>query len=400
MLLQSVIAMAAAFAGMGFAYMFHFFMARMLTPAAYGNLAVVIGIITVLSVPVGSMQTVLVREISKLDAERKEGAIAYLLRRYALRSFVVGFALAVVLAAFADSLAQLFNDAALAVALRAVALAVPVGYALAVARSYLQGKEKIFWLSVGSAGAPLAEMLAGIALVSLGFGLLGASIAVSANVLAGLLLALPFLPWRAALAKARIAFGRSFALILATGVLHALFLYADLFFVKRYLSPDAAGFYNVAAITSKVLFFAVGGITVVLLPKSAKLNFNDHKPQMRGMIAKSLLLLLPIFAAFMLFPRQIIELFYTERYLPAVEPFVLLGVAMFLFALFQILLALMWSQKHEVFPLLVSVAALAVDAALLTVLVPAQGMVGAATATAVASAVFLLPSAVFVMRKL
>jgi O-antigen/teichoic acid export membrane protein len=400
MLLQSVIAMAAAFAGMGFAYLFHFFMARMLAPAAYGDLAVVIGIITVLSVPTGSMQTVLVREISKLDAARREGAIAYLLRRYALRSFAIGFALAIVLAAFADALAQLFNDAALAVAFRAVALAVPVGYVLAVARSYLQGKERIFWLSVGSAGAPLAEMLAGLALVSLGFGLLGASIAVSANVLAGLLLALPFLPWRAALAKARIAFGRSFALILATGVLHALFLYADLFFVKRYLSADAAGFYNVAAITSKVLFFAVGGITVVLLPKSAKLNFDDHKPQMRGMIAKSLLLLLPVFAAFMLFPRRIIELFYTERYLPAVEPFVLLGIAMFAFALFQILLALMWSQRHEVFPLLVSVAALAVDAVLLTLLVPSQGMVGAATATAVASAVFLVPSAVFVMRKL
>jgi len=165
-----------------------------------------------------------------------------------------------------------------------------------------------------------------------------------------------------------------------------------LFFVKYYLGSEQAGYYNVVSITSKVLYYAVGGITLVFLPKSSKLSIYRNKKELKNLLIKSILLLTPIFVLFILFPSQIISFFYTEKYLIALDSFIILCVGMFSLGIFQIFLNLFWSQRIEKFPLILSAIVILVDILLLNYLIPAHGLIGASVATTLSAILFLISS--------
>jgi O-antigen/teichoic acid export membrane protein len=267
-----------------------------------------------------------------------------------------------------------------------------------IIRAYYQGRERIRSLSAILIIEPFLKVIFSVSLVLLGFGLLGATFSLWVGSLFIAFLIFPIILKKAKPFKHSLNLNKSFFFIFLTSILIMLFLYLDLFFVKYYLGSEQAGYYNIASITSKVLFYAAGGITLVFLPKSSKLNIYKDKMKLKGLLVKSILLLLPIFIIFMLFPTQIISTFYTEKYLIALKPFVILSIGMFALGIFQIFLNLLWSQRMERFPLILSAIVVFADILLLNYLIPAYGLIGASVATASSAILFLLPS-VFVVRK-
>jgi len=252
----------------------------------------------------------------------------------------------------------------------------------------------------------LIKLVSALVLVYVGFGLVGAVASLAITPFAVLaFMGFYFRKYRKDLSKkaekvkSYISLRKPFLLILATNMLLMVFLYLDLFFVKYYLGSEEAGFYNVANITAKVLMFAVGGITMVFLPKSSKLDIKSDGVHIKDLLLKSIMLMLPIFAAFLLFPELIISTFYTAKYVSALMPFRILTIGMFAYALFTILLNIFWSQNKETPPFLVSLTVLPADIVLLFYLVPAYGMTGAAIATTLSS-VALLAFNGFFMRKM
>jgi len=144
--------MAAVFAGMLLSYAFHFFMVRALSPELYGDLSLIIGLISIILVPTGTLQILFTREISKLDKKGIE--VREFLQHYLKLMAVFGAASAVLVFLLSFVFAWIFNDYNILLPLQVTALSIPAAYVLIVIKSYLQGKEKIGFLSsVGTAEA-------------------------------------------------------------------------------------------------------------------------------------------------------------------------------------------------------------------------------------------------------
>lgn len=422
--------MAGTFASMFFAYLFHLVMVRMLPETVYGDLALCVGFFMILQVPFNSVQTILGRDIAKLEAElparkragvrravhvgsrtkhnKRPKAVDELYARYFRIGLAAGALTGVGLLLFLPLATRIFGES-VRVGILALCIVMPPTYIVTVLRGYLQGREKIVPLSVNIALSPFGQFLASVILVSAGFGLFGAvsSIAIGFGLSIIVLPRLFWLGFRALKPSTGLnrktgglRLEKSFIMIVATNALLTIFLYMDLILVRALLSSSDAGQYNVAGITAKVLYFAVTGLVLALLPKSSKLRMGRDSRAIRRLLGISVLLLAPIIIFFAAFPRFVITLFYTDKYLPAVATFRILTISMSFFALFLILANILWSQNKEGLPLILSIITLIVDVGLLLWLVPKNGIEGAAMATLACSVLLFVPAAVSVALQL
>ncbi|MEM5829572.1 MAG: oligosaccharide flippase family protein [Candidatus Aenigmatarchaeota archaeon] len=397
MIAQAFITTSAVFLGMGLNYLFHFFMTRLLSPSLYGEISILIGFLTIILVPTGSIQTVLTREIAKLEKRGNERVIVGLIRRYLRSAFLVGLTIALVLFSSSYMIAKIFKDDQLISSIQLLSLGIPFLFLLPIFKAYYQGREKVFTLSGILAVEPLIKLVFGVGLVLIGFGLSGATLSLIAGPIILVFLLLPRTIKMTSFPNYSIKLKKSFFLILLTSISLMIFFYLDLFFVRYYLGSEQAGYYNVASITSKVLSYATGGVVLVFLPKSSKLSIKKERGKIKTLLLKSIAFITPIFIVFVLFPKEIISIFYTEKYLFALGSFTILTFGMFIFSIFQILLSFFWSQNSERFPLVLSITATLIDFLLLNYFIPIKGIEGAAIATTLSSLVFLLPS-IFVVR--
>jgi len=367
-------------------------MARLLSPVIYGELAVIIGILSVLLVPTSSIQTLLTREIAKLDKKHNEKVIICLIKEYSKIVFLGGIFVGIILFFSSYLIARVFNNSQLISPIQIVALEIPFAFLLPVLRAYYQGKERILRLSVILVSEPFLKVIFALSLVLLGFGLVGVTFSLLVGPLLLSFLIIPIVLNKSKSLAHSLNLSKSFFLILFTSVLIMLFLYLDLFFVRYYLGSEQAGYYNIASITSKVLFYAASGINLVFLPKSSKLNIHKDKKRIKSLLFKSFLLMLPIFILFISFPGQIISIFYTEKYLGASTPFVILSIGIFALGIYSVFLNFLWSQRMEKISLVLSAALVFTDILLLIYLTPTYGLVGASIATTFSAILFLLIS--------
>ena len=375
-------------------YLYHFILVRMLTPEIYGSLSVILGVFTIFIIPTQSIQRIIARDVAKLRQKGLRGEIRFVFRKSLGIVFIIGVVIGVFLMATSFIVSSFYGESDLRLPIQVLAVLAPLWYVLHVFKGYIQGMEMMVVLSITIIIEQVVKLLLGFVLVWLGYGLFGAA----APIGSGVFLAIPFTLLfcikgiRGEVKRYAYAFKSSFAKIFATDILLMIFIFLDLFFVKKVLGSADAGYYNTASLTSKVLVSSMFGVMFAFLPRASKLNIGKDWAKIRVLILKSAVIVFPLFIILFLFPTQVITISFTEAYLPAVPPLRILLAAMFLFGLFNIPLNLMWSQHEENFPLLLAAMIILVDAALLYLLVPRLGLVGAAYSTAV-SALILLAAA-------
>ncbi|MBI5228628.1 oligosaccharide flippase family protein [Candidatus Micrarchaeota archaeon] len=386
----TLVAVTGMVASMGLGYLYHFAVTRLLSPGEYGELGILLGILTIVTVPIATLSAILTREVAKLDAVGKEEKINHVIKRFLFHKNVAVFLVATLIAT-ATVFLLLPKKVSLAACLLILGFSVLATYLSGIVSSYFQGRERIGKLSVINTASPLFKLVFAVVIVLLlkdqGLGLFGALAAIP---LGSLVVIFPilFLLWGKKEEEQGISFKKSFFLILAANVLFAIFLYLDLFSVGYYLGSENAGYYNVASITAKVVFFIAGGVAIVLFPKTSKMSYAKNKQRIKELLGKSILFLIPVFVVFVFFPQFVITTFYTEKYLPAATPFFILSFGMLFMGVFQLLLTVMWSQNQEVFPLFILGASLGIYFVLLNTLVPRYSLAGAA-ASMVAASLFL-----------
>lgn len=375
-------------------YIYHFILVRLLETDTYGSLSVIIGLFTIFIIPTQSIQRILARDVAKLAGAGKEAEIRYLLRSAMKSVAVIGLIVGVVFLVSAYVVSIIYAEARLFPPLAVLALLAPFWYILHVFKGYIQGRQKMIVLGVTIVLEQFVKVVLGTAFVLLGFSLFGAGSAIGS----GVILALPFTLifcfrdlW-GKINKYKTAFTASFTKIFMADVLFMVFIFLDLFFVKYFLGSTPAGYYNVAALTSKILMYSMFGIMLAFLPRAAKLSIAEDWAKIRVLMLKSVLILLPLFLFLIVFTEPIVAISYTEAYLPAVPPLRILLAGMFIYALFNIPLNLMWSQHEENYPLALAVAVIFIDALLLFLLIPRYGLTGAAASTTLASLILLILS--------
>ncbi len=256
---------AATLIGNGAAYLLSMIAARVLTPAEFGALGALLGLLVIISTVGIATQAMTARRVAVAtdDRERVEGEAIRL-------SVMVGLAIIVGGVIVSWPLGQLFSIPVVAVAtgIASIAFVVFGSAALGIA----QGREQhaqLSWAFVANGGG---RALGGI----LGVVVLDSVTGVGIGILLGCALGAAIAYW--------IICPRTWSVDLSSGVtgefahvLHALFVLftltnVDVLLARVFLTEDQSGEYSVGVLLAKIAFFLPNAIVIVLFPKMTSAN--------------------------------------------------------------------------------------------------------------------------------
>jgi O-antigen/teichoic acid export membrane protein len=324
-----------------FGYVFHFVVGHLLGPAAYSIVAAGISALYLLTLPALILQIVSMRFTTLSSARSDPGSIRQLLARISTISLAVGAALALSLLLFRQPVAhylQLSDERVVIV----LAFSTVLGLLVAANRGVLQGMRRFAALSINMMIDTASRVAAGVALIALGFGALGALTAVLVGPALAygqslfLLRGLRRSPGRATISYRDLGLYAGPAALAVIGVTYMFNI--DVILAKHYLAPDAAGIYAAAAVLARVVYFLGLTVTGVMFPEVATLHARDQSHF--HVVDLSLLLLGGVGAAligsYVIFPGLVILPFGSgfAPVIPYLGPF---AVALTLLALSNLL---------------------------------------------------------------
>lgn len=252
----------------GSTYVLHVVTSRLLGPAEYGELAALLAVLMVLSVPLGVVQTIVAKRAA--DGGDVGHPTAAELAVAATRAFLPASALAaLIVLASAPVLESLLHSDLLPTlllapyTLLALVSAVPLGI--------LQGRLRLAGLATAMTLGVVVRLGIGIALVAAGFGVAGALAAVTLAQAATLGCALALLrvtahDWRRAPDAMQDAWRDVVTTVLALGSFWLL-AELDIVLARHYLGEHASGLYSSAGLIARGILFVAAAVAVVALPR-------------------------------------------------------------------------------------------------------------------------------------
>ena len=304
-----------------FGYLFQIYVARALGPEDYGIFGSLFALFLILTIPVGTIQTVISRFTSDYKVKNEYGKIKSLMIS-ALKKLskigILGFLL-MILASFPLAL---FLKIPTPVPLIILAISVIFSFIVPVTMGILQGLQNFKWLGLTMSLQTSLRLIFVIPLIFLGFGINGTMFSFSLGYLFPFLLC--FIPLRFLFKekndneKLEISeiYKYTYPVLMVTGIL-LLMQNIDVILVKHYFLSGEAGFYAAASNIGKIILYIGGGLSIALFPKvselhsSGKYSLNVLKESMKYMIPSSVLFI----AGCTLFSEFITTLFFGSEYL-------------------------------------------------------------------------------------
>jgi stage V sporulation protein B len=375
-------------------YAVHVGLGRLLGPATYGIIGIILSVTGVLRILVmnGVRQAV-----SRLTATNSVAAAGDI-RRKALQAQAV-FVILVTLAYLGsvDLLSQWLGDSTLAPYLRIASLFIPLAGFYVIYISSLNGLRAFGKQALVIILYNVVRVIGSLSLVWIGFRLYGAVSGLLLAPLTALIvgwlacrnpvkppdLEMDQIPFRGnSYLKDMFLFGVPM-LFYAVGT--SVLLNLDLFFVKRIVPDDAAtGLYTAAMALSQSLFYVAQVFVEILFPSigaiSSRTGIEETTRYIRRWLRYAILLL--FLGALMLSTsaREIIEL-YSGSYTSVALPLACLSWGMCFYALFIVITNVTAALGKPWVAAIFSIAFVPLSALLNSVLIPRLGLLGAAVAT-------------------
>jgi O-antigen/teichoic acid export membrane protein len=351
------------------AFLLNLFLARRLSYVDYGIFASLLSILTLASIPAGSISTVLVRFVSDYHSKDQLGKLRNFYKKsfkfISLFSFLI-LLLFVVFSPLIKDFLHLDNVFYVLVA----GFCVAAGYIQVLNTGFLQGLMKFKFISFVSIFSGIIKLTAGITLVFLGFRAFSGLWAIALMGLGGFIIG--FIPLKFIFAKNKNKEGEvhiptkevlQYALPVFVSVLFMTsFTSIDVILVKHFFNPQQAGFYAGLSLIGKVIFYFTIPIPSVMFPllirrKNLGENFNNL------FYLALLLVLIPsllITGFYFAFPKFVVNLFLGGRsYLQIVGLAGFFGINLTIFSMINVCVNFFLSlNKTKIAPLIV-VAALA-----------------------------------------
>lgn len=326
------------------AYLYHVVVGRILGPAAYGELAALLSLFTLLSVPSSVVQTILTKFFSVLRVGNKPGEVKTL--------FVFSIQIIVVVALIGLCLVWISVGTVasfLHISSRANFYWLYFSFALyfigIVPQSMLQSHK--FFVSQSILTMIGMSVRLAFAIAAAPFGVtatLASNIIANITTLFGYAVPLKFLfrqkQTRLSIPSKR-TFGYSVPTLLTTMAVAALYN-QDVLLVKHFFPSTEAGIYSSLSVLGKVIFYASSAITYVLFPVIAE---RKELKQGHARLAKATLLSVGALSASMtvvyfLFPALVVRLLYGPSYDTAIPYVGIFGVFISFFSLDNILISI------------------------------------------------------------
>ncbi len=315
-------------------YGIHFALSRKLGVVDYGTLAALLNVLTIVSIPSAIGTMIVVKFVAEFHALDDRAKIRVLSERLLLISGSLAAVLFVLTLIFQGAIAAYFHmtDARPIVA---AGIVMTLGLTVPLLRGILQGTQDFWRFSASTVMEALGRITFAVVLVYMGFGLTGA-FAGSALASAICLLYTVYsvrLHWAHARTKLLLDLRRMWMTtggVVATTVCLTVMGFIDVPLVKHFFSPADAGIYGAISVCGKMLFFLVGFIPTVVLPKATTRAAQQLpvKPVLVQGLAATLLLSSGALLLFYFFPGIVIGITYGPKFLPAAAYIFVYGLAM------------------------------------------------------------------------
>jgi O-antigen/teichoic acid export membrane protein len=351
---------AATIVTNGGAYLFNVACIRYLGSAVYGDVAAVLALTALVTLPLAAVQLALAREVAQIPSGDQVGP---LLRRWTLRAFLGAtglLALGIALIVPLQDALNIESRAALAFGLGAIVSSVLA----AVLYGVLQGSLRFQALATTFGLGGIARPVLVVPALLLG---LGAAGALAVNMVAGILAVL--IAWwalRDLWASERRGAApkhdrRQTAVMLVGSLAFASLTNADILLANYFLDDSAAGVYAAAALVGKAVLFLPTAVATVLLPKAALREATGETSQgiLFASAAVTLASTLGATLALAFVPESALVWAFGREFRESTELLVWFGLAMTAAALLNVYLSVYFAQRDARFPLLVLAAAAA-----------------------------------------
>jgi O-antigen/teichoic acid export membrane protein/predicted nucleotidyltransferase len=297
--------------------------ARLLGPGGYSELAATVSILYVSSPLLTSIQTLMSRSATSLSISGSDDGIRALVRTTARRVIAVGVVVAGTGAAASHRIAAFLHlHSGWPVVIVCAGLC--LSGVTHCQRGVLQGMQRFGRYSASTVVEASVKVLGAAILVGAFSRSVDAAVlaipvaalcALAAN--AAFLRFLPRAPGVAA--HARLSSARRPLATVATFVLLALLLSADVLAAKRYLPSHAAGLYAAVSLSGKIVYFATSALSAFLFPLfSERRERNlDGRPQLAVALTAICACSAGLVGVYALIPKLVILPLFGSRYLAA-----------------------------------------------------------------------------------
>ena len=261
-------------------YVFQVLMGRMLSTKEYGFFSAMMALVAVLTAPLGTLMMVVSRKVSEYRARQDTGSIAHFYYSINIRSAVVdAFFLATCLL-FAPQV-QFYLKAPNIIPVYLLGALLFLTFLPTINNAFLQGLQSFFWLSASGLLGVLLKIIFSVALVWLGYGLIGA---MGGVVLTSLVMWLitygalhrPLVGGRGKSYQAAHLSFKSALPVFIANVAFAAMTQLDMVQVNYYFPAHEAGLYAAASILGKAVMYLPGGIATALFPMVAENHARDE----------------------------------------------------------------------------------------------------------------------------
>lgn len=344
----------------GAAYFYNVACIRYLGSRVYGDVAAMLALFALVSLPLGSIQSLLAREVAQLSSP---GAVADLLRRGAKRATLVGLAMVTGGVLLVDPIREVLNIASRGTVIAGVS-ALFFAVVAAVLYGFLQGSLRFTTLGVTYAVSGMARPLLVIPALLLGLGAAGA-LAVN-TVAGGLAVALAVFAlrdlWRRDARETAPRLDRRQMIVLLLGSLaFASLTNVDVLLAAYFLPGDLAGVYAAAALVGKAVLFLPSALVTVLLPKAASRAAAGLTAQKILLASAAVTTMITLLAtgALALVPERLLVWAFGGDFRESTGLLGWFGLAMTAAALVNVYLSVYFAERDVRFPLVVLAAAAA-----------------------------------------
>jgi O-antigen/teichoic acid export membrane protein len=327
-------------------YVFHLVTARSLGPALYGDVASLVALIGLITLPLVGVQLAVARYVAGFNELGDHRSIHVLYRRGLALGLVVGCGVTLFFAALAYPLQQILDISSLAAVVLAMTVALPT-FLVPVVAGLAQGLQR-FWIFAFTIGAgPALRVVLVVVLLAAGLEVSGAMAATTLSIAIALLI--PFVALRAWMRRepaSSLAVSRgevvSYLVPVVLGVLAITSLTTiDVLFAKSLFDSETAGLYGSASLAGRVILYLPAAIVFVLLPKVSAREAGGRDTS--DVLAKSLLVTLAFcgaaVAVYAAAPELILSIAFGESYEDASSFLWLFAVAMAGYAVLNVFLA-------------------------------------------------------------
>jgi len=301
-----------------FAYLFHIFMARYLGPASYGELGSLLAVFMILSVPVGTIQTVITKYIARFHSKNEEGKVGSLIFSSIRKLFYYGlfaFILVSTLSPFISSFLKINSFIPIIV----VGFTVLFSVLLPVNRGALQGLQKFNALAVNNVLEAVFRLLLGIVLVVLGFGVNGALLAFGLGYFIAFLIAFvslkKYFDKRDGNINVKEIYKFTLPVFLAVLFIN-LIVNLPTVFIKHFYSSEFTGLWNVSLTLARIILFVSSSVSLVMFSKVSSLeSLKEKKEVFKKSLGYVVLSSLSISLIFFFFSEPILLILFGQEYL-------------------------------------------------------------------------------------